>query len=164
MKMIIGALLVLFSLVVLVWGLIACSYSYDVAVGQYVKLADDASTAQLKTDYLSQYTRAIDARILRNDARFIFKCERLTRDTQLKVIGSLMERLRDTTAMDPKSFEYQQAMLQLTGQEFDHTLQEVDIIMQSCWLRQSPGMVFGLWFSWLFFLVGILVGIPRDEI
>ncbi len=149
--------LVLF-IVFLSWGFIYSLYLYDVEIGQNVSLADDASTAVKKLEYLEKFSVAVRAKITRNQARFIFKRERLTRDKQLEILETLQTRLREAVSMDPTSFEYQTAMGQITGQEFDHALGEINGIMSSCWLRQSPFAIFCLWVSWWMFGALVCVG------
>lgn len=129
-------------------------YAYDVKIGQHLSLSDDASTAVKKLEYMDVYIGAIAKNIHRNDARFVFKRERLTCDAQLTILGTLKQRLEETTKMNPESFEYQQAMAQISGQEYDHTLDSIDNIIHSCWLRQNMLVVFTLWFGWFFYIVG----------
>lgn len=138
---------VMLLLALFVRGCIVGGYSYSVKVEQYLSLADDASTAKAKLAYLHGYKKSIRTHIVRNDARYIFKKIRLTRDEQLKIIDTLLQRLTTTSEMDPKSFEYQQAMAQLSGQEFNHTLEDIDYILWNCWLRQHPSSYFisGYW-------------------
>jgi len=130
-------------------GGIYLSYGYDVKMGQYIRLADDASTAEAKLGYLQKYQEAVEQNIVRNQARFIFQKERLTRDRQLSILSTLKVRLQDAANMNQSSFEYQTAMNQITGQEFNHALGELSRIISDCWLRQSALAVFGLWFAWI---------------
>jgi hypothetical protein len=113
------------------------NYKWKCEAEQYMLLADDASTADIKLLYLRQYRRAIEQKVTRNDARYIFTQERLTRDAQLGVLATLICRLEQISTMDAKSFEYQTAMQQVTGQEFDHAMTDVDGVFKDCWRRQS---------------------------
>lgn len=166
----IGILLMLISVLLLVggwiYGWLYLDYYYEVGIGQYIRLADDASTAEKKLEYLKRYEGAIRLKIVRNDARFIFKQERLTRDTQLVILGTLQTRLQDSTEMNPLSFEYQTAMQQITGQEFEHELTEINDIIWGCWYRQSGLVIFCLWFAWLpwviLFFIGLAVRFSND--
>jgi len=159
MRYLIAILITLFCTIWLIFGLWISYYSYDVYIGQHLRLADDASVAGVKLDYLNQYKSAIKERILRNDARYFFTRDRLTRDTQLKIIDTLISRLSDMSQMDTKSFEYQQALLQVTGQEFDHTMTEINSVIHSCWIRQSIFVFCGLYLSWLVWLLGMIANI-----
>lgn len=154
---------VILWLAFLVCGTYSYTYRYDVAIGQHARLADDASTASKKLEYLEKYVGAVGEHITRNDARFIFKRERLTRDVQLEVLQTLVQRLGEAAKMDPQSFEYQTAMQQLTTQEFDHVLYAINGIIHACWLRQSGWLVFCLWFSWLPCGVVVLAGMAWGD-
>lgn len=125
----------LFIMFCTVYGL--RQYRYKVNVGQYIKLADDASTPQMKLDYLNEYTSAVAKNVTRNEARYIFKQQRLTKETQLEILSSLTKRLEDLAAMAPDSLPYQQGMQQISSQEFDHTLLEIDGVFWDCFIRNS---------------------------
>ena len=154
-------------IVVAIMGLAICltsggiylTYSYNVRMGQYAQLGDDASTAEKKLEHLQKYKACVQKYIQRNDARYIFKKERLTRDNQLAILDTLIQRLDEAEKMQPDTMQYQQAMLQITGQEFDHVLGQVNAIFNACWLRQSGLAVFALWFSWVLWLTLLVVGI-----
>lgn len=133
-------------------ALFLADYFYDKQIGQYLKLADDASTAQIKLQYFYQY-RDLASQISRNDAYFIFKQKQYTRDEQLKILDTLIIRLEDATNMDPQSFEYQQAMYQISGQEFNHTLERINSIFFNAWLRS--GMI-SYWVIWNWLVVILL--------
>ena len=142
----------------LVSGGIYYDYSYSVRMGQYAQLADDASTATMKLEYLTKYKEQVKKHIVRNDARYLFRKERLTKDNQLVILDTLVQRLNEAKEMKPDTMQYQQAMLQITGQEFDHVLGEINAVFKACWLRQSFAAVFALWFSWILGLVIIIFG------
>jgi ABC-type multidrug transport system fused ATPase/permease subunit len=137
----------------LVSGAVYYTYSYNVRMGQYAQLADDASTAQKKLEHLEKYKERVQKYIYRNEARYLFKKERLTRDNQLEILDTLIQRLEEAKLMKPDTMQYQQAMLQITGQEFDHVLSAINSIFRACWLRQSGMAVFALWFSWIIWLI-----------
>ena len=165
----VGILLIVVAIVgltvCLTGGGIYIAYSYNVRMGQYAQLADDASTAQKKLEHLNNYKEQVQKYIQRNDARYIFKKERLTRDTQILILDTLIQRLDEATKMQPDTMQYQQAMLQITGQEFDHVLAEINSIFNACWLRQSGLAIFALWFSWVLWValfIGGCVSISED--
>ena len=157
MRLLIWLLITVICMLLLTYGLLFYCYLYSVNVSQYLKLADDASTAQTKLEYLNKYKEATIKHIKRNEGRYVFKQNRLTRDVQLSIIDTLISRLNDMNKMDTKSFEYQQAMLQITGQEFDHTINEIDGVIHSCWLRQNSFAVFCLWFLWLIWVISCFI-------
>lgn len=158
-----GILLVVLAVVGLIiclaGGVVYLAYSYNVRMGQYAQLGDDASTAEKKLEYLQKYKMRVQKYIVRNNARYIFKKERLTRDNQLAILDTLIQRLEEAKQMRPDTMQYQQAMLQITGQEFDHVLAEINSIFNACWLRQSALAVFALWFSWIIWLIALIAGL-----
>jgi len=149
MKELVGIILVV------VLFLISCvqgcysAYSYNRDIGQCVRLADDASTPELKLQYLKQYKEAVMG-ISQEQARYVFTQSRYTKTAQIKTLDSLLIRLEQTTNMQPASMEYQQAMTQISGQEFDHALVEIDAIFWDCYRRENV-------FRWLFTFPSIVV-------
>jgi len=162
-----GILLIIVAIVgltvCLVGGGIYLTYSFTVRMGQYAQLGDDASTAEKKLEYLQKYKEQVQKHIVRNDARYFFKKERLTRDNQIAILDTLIQRLEEAAQMQPDTMQYQQAMLQITGQEFDHVLAAINSIFKSCWLRQSGIAVFALWFSWVLWVLMFVVGLVITE-
>ena len=138
MKTLIGviALFVSFVICSLVIAVMT-DYHYGVQINQHLKLADDASTAEVKLEHLNNYVDAVKLNVKRNDARYIFKQKQYTRDTQLEILDTLIIRLEDLTAMNPQSFEYQTGMGQITGQEFDNVLSRVNSIFWDCYRRET---------------------------
>jgi lipopolysaccharide export LptBFGC system permease protein LptF len=112
-------------------------YVYVVRVGQYLRLADDASLPILKRDYLMKYKDAVITNIQREDACYCFKQKRLTRTAQLTNLDSLIQRLNDIATLTPDSLAYQQGMQQITGQEFDHTMGEINKVFYDCYSRAA---------------------------
>lgn len=143
-----SVLFILLFLGLFIQGCLRGGYLYTTQVSQYVQLADDASTPEKKLEYLKEYKEKIEERVTKNDARFIFKRVRLTRDTQLGIIDTLCSRLEDLTKMESNTMQYQQGMLQITGQEFDHTIQSIDSIIHACYIRQH-WITFFFGGSWL---------------
>ena len=122
-------------------------YQYDINYSQYLKLADDASTPDAKFSYLKQYRDAVSA-ISRNDAFYVFKQKQYTRDEQLKILDTLLFRLDSASRMSASSFEYQQAMYQISGQEMNHTLERIDNVFMSCYMRSGAFFAYWCMFNW----------------
>lgn len=160
---------------VLFWGLIGLSsilsviyistvivfnYNYDRTYGQYLKLSDDASTADTKLGYLKQYREAVSS-IDREQGAYVFQQKQYTKTEQLKILDSLIVRLEDSTKMDPKSFEYQQAMYQISGQEMNHSLERIDGIFEDCYFRTTPSNIicinFVPWLVCIFIIVCMII-------
>jgi hypothetical protein len=139
MKVLFGVLFGVFLLAAIGFGVGAGvrGYLYNVRIGQYLKLADDASLPAMKRDFLEKYKEAVNGNIRGEDARYIFKQGRLTKKTQLANLDSLITRLSDLAKMPPDSLPYQQGMQQITGQEFDHTSAEINGVFFDCYTRDS---------------------------
>ncbi len=112
-------------------------YGFSKNVSQHLSLADDASTASAKLKHLNDYRVAVETVIQRNDARYIFKQRQYTRDAQLEILATLITRLEDLESMEPKSFEYQTGMGQITGQEFNHVLGRINSIFWDCHRKET---------------------------
>jgi hypothetical protein len=131
------AIILFFSTILSGTALIVRDYLYNVRVRQYLRLADDASLPAMKATYLVKYKEAVSQSIKREDARYIFTQMRLTKTVQLANLDSLIVRLRDISELQPGSMAYQQGMQQVTGQEFDHTIAEIDGVFTDCYMRDS---------------------------
>lgn len=140
------------------WGI--RDYLYNLRAEQYLQLADDSSLPVMKKDYLIKYKEAVNKHVYRDSARYIFKRERLTKAAQMGVLDSLIKRLEDVSVLTPDSFAYQQGMEQVTGQEFDHTMGEINGVFKACYMRDSFFIrfavpVFTIVFGILTFIFGI---------
>lgn len=138
------------------------AYHYNVDCGQYLSLADDASTANAKLVYLKEYKDAV-SQIKEENANYIFQQKRYTKSEQLKVLDTLINRLEITSQMDVKSFEYQQAMYQISGQEMNHTLEVINSVFYWCYAREHAYFIlhYILW-GILFLVVGLVVWLMFD--
>lgn len=119
------------------------SYEYDKQVGDYFELSDRASDVQIKAQYFNKYVDALERNGLTQGQSSIF-FQRPTSDlaNNYQVAKSLQSRLDNITKMNPKSFEYQTAMQQITLQEY-------------CWFpsnlfEQGYLLQHGVWGSALF--------------
>lgn len=157
MKIFVFALALVLSVVSLTM-LVSIQYSYSVKCGQYLNLADDASTSSSKLAYLTQYKNKVEG-ISQESAVYFFQKERMTKTTQLKILDSLIVRLEKTSQMDEKSLEYQQAMYQISGQEMDHTLSQINNVFHGCWdLQHNKALwVFICWLSIIFWIGGFVL-------
>jgi len=132
-------------------------YLYDVRVGQYVLLADDASLPAAKWMYLHLYRDAVVKYVHREDARYLLKQTRLSKSAQLGILDSLIERLNALASMPPDSMAYQTGMQQITGQEFDHVIYSMDAIFYGIYVRDNFWGRFLLPYLWLMLAVLCIV-------
>jgi hypothetical protein len=159
MKILIVLLLAVSFLGCIVFGIALGfrEYNYSVRIGQYLKIADDASTPALKLEYLRKYRGVVQDAIVRDSARYIFHQERLTKKVQLANLDSLIKRLADIEQMPPDSLAYQQGMSQITGQEFDHTFTEIDGVFYGCYMRDSFNLRYGIGVFLVLSVIGVFV-------
>jgi len=159
MKVLIAIFIVL-VLLTTYYGFVAGlrNYHYSVDMGQYLKLADDSSLPKDKADYLIKYKDSVLQNVTREQGRYIFKQDRFTKTIQLKNLDSLIKRLQDIAILTPDSFAYQQGMEQISGQEFDHTIQEIDTVFSGCWYRQSLSRYLSLTLAFIFGIAAVIPG------
>lgn len=107
--------------IMIVYGVAAYifSYGYDRNIGSYYELSNQASTATLKVQYLQTFRDKLAQNdLLSGQAVLIFPTPQTSVDEQTKILDSLIDRLNKTAGMNESSFEYQQALYQITRNEF----------------------------------------------
>lgn len=98
---------------------IVINYRWENEVESYFNLADKASTADLKYKYLLEYAEALKKKGLdKGQARWIFKTPDTDLNRNFEILQTLIRRTEEITKLDPKSLEYQQALKQITDNEF----------------------------------------------
>jgi uncharacterized membrane protein SpoIIM required for sporulation len=113
------------------------SFPYKQNVESHLGMADDASTAALKLEHLLEYKKSVLKMVKGDDARFIFKTPQTKKAAQMAILDSLIDRVSTTAKMKTDSFEYQTAMNQITGQEFEGTIASTNQMFFSMYLRQN---------------------------
>jgi len=95
--------------------------SYQNDLGSYYNLAVDSSTAKLKLKYLQKYREKIKELDLEHGyGAWLIKLPDKRLENQVTVLDSIIERLEAISDMDEKSFEYQQALYQISRNELCH--------------------------------------------
>lgn len=115
------SLLILFVLWVLITipSAIVGNLSWTREVESYFQLSDQASTPQKKLEYLTQYREEIRKyNLCDGNARYIFTTPRTNMKANCDILDTLISRLDDLTKMNPDSMQYQQAMQQVTKDEY----------------------------------------------
>lgn len=107
--------------------LIACvqcllvDIQYDNDLGSYYNLAVESSTAELKLKYLQKYREEIKKHNLEHGyGAWLVKLPDKKLENQIAVLDSIIERLKDINKMERTSFEYQQALYQISRNELCH--------------------------------------------
>ena len=90
-----------------------------------IHLADDASTPDLKAKYLGDFIAKAESERLPENVSAVMPTSQTNVRNTIDVIRSLKQRCDDLAAVTDKgSLGYAQGMQQITGQEFDHALEE----------------------------------------
>jgi len=129
---------------ILVTGIVPVfmNYDYDNNIGSFFELSDKASTIDKKLEYLQQYEAALKNYGLDSGQSTIFFPTKNTNlEENFAVLGSLKQRLVDTAKMNPSSFEYQQAISQITSQEYCWF--PTDVFLRGFYLKR-----YLFWLAW----------------
>jgi hypothetical protein len=120
----------------------------------YWKLSAKASTLKQKSLYLDQFVANLEAARLWGYDAVIFKTPNNSYEQNMATLKSLQSRMDEIKGMDVRSFEYQQAMYQISAQEEGGANGVADLI--GVWyLRQHP-LVWG-WIDGLRWCLEILL-------
>lgn len=145
-----GVLFCTLAVVLLVWGIAAevlADYEYDNQIGSFWSLSEKASTLDQKSAYLDQFVSAIEnARLTGNNAIFL-KTPDNSIEQNMVALHSLQSRMHEIKTMDVQSFQYQQAISQITAQEQGEAAHLLDVIEGVWYLNHH---IF-LW-SWVDFI------------
>jgi hypothetical protein len=147
------ALLFFLALAATVWffGLIAdavfADYNYSNSIGSYWELGVKASTLEKKADYLDKFVGALEKGDLADSSALWLKTPDNSTEQNFVALRSLQRRMHEIQAMDVKSFEYQQAMAQITGQEQDEAKNMLGVFREAWFMSHH----FFLW-DWISFI------------
>jgi hypothetical protein len=83
----------------------------------YWKLSAKASTLQQKSLYLDEFVNNLEAAHLSGNNALILKTPDNSYEQNMTTLKSLQSRMEEIKSMNVKSFEYQQAMYQISAQE-----------------------------------------------
>lgn len=93
-------------------------YEYERKYSSYWELADKSSTIQAKSEYIDKFTDAIKSAGLQGKYNaIIYKNFNNSFDANFTALKTLQTRLKEIKGMNVSSFEYQQAIQQITAQE-----------------------------------------------
>src|SRR5687768_15835608 len=93
------------------------NYEYEGKIGSYWSLADKASTIPQKAEYIDKFVKAIEKEKLAEHNALIYPTLDNETASNIRALKSLQSRLHEIKGMDPRSFEYQTAIQQITAQE-----------------------------------------------
>lgn len=121
MKTTLGVIMLIVSLIMIVLMIvlgIRVHYQYQREVESYWHIAEKASTIEAKSQYIDSFYVALQRADLSgmHDA-IIYPTMDNSFDYNFKMLKTLEDRLQEIKGMDVTSFQYQQAISQITAQE-----------------------------------------------
>jgi hypothetical protein len=145
---------------------IADHYQYERRFGSYWELSDKSSSLDAKAAYIDQFVEALEdnrSEFADHNALFL-STPNNSFDRNLQAVTSLRARLAEIKTMDPRSFEYQTAISQITAQEQGEASEMLGVL-HGCWTLKSHPFVWdwlglvvlGAWVLTLFVAGSILV-------
>lgn len=93
------------------------NYECNRDLRSYWKLSAKASTLKQKSLYLDKFVANLEAAHLSGNNALILKTPDNSYEQNMTTLKSLQSRMEEIKSMDVKSFEYQQAMYQISAQE-----------------------------------------------
>lgn len=143
MKFALIFLVLTLATVFMVFSEIRSGYQFESQIGSNWKLAIKASTIQQKSEYVDKFVLAVEESNAAkgNDAIFL-KTPDNDLSNNVRAVKSLQSRLQEIKTMDVSSFQYQQAIAQITAQEQGEATRLIGTI-ESGWYLQS-----GYWYVW----------------
>lgn len=145
----------------LVWGagcgvsLYSAEREFETHIGSHWDLADRASTLATKKEHIDKYVVALESAGLSgmHDTAF-YPTPTNSFDENLKALKTLQGRLEEIQGMDVKSFEYQQALSQVTQQEMTEA-GAMTAVFEGCWLLKNHTFLWG----WHLVIIAVIIGL-----
>lgn len=113
-------------------------FTYDKTIGSFWDLSVKASTIQQKSEYLDRFVTAIEAADLAEYNAVFLKTPNNNTAQNLIALKSLQGRMHTIIGMDENSFQYQQAMQQITAQEQDEANDMLATFAGAWYLQNHP--------------------------
>jgi len=116
-------------------------YLYDSRIQSYWDLAVKASTLDQKAAFLDQFVDALEAANLHGNDALIWATPNNSAEQNMVALKSLQKRMQEIKGMDVTSFQYQQAISQITAQEQGEA-QSMLSTLRGVWFKSNH---FWLW-------------------
>lgn len=131
----------------LIVNAVMANYQYNNTIQSYWELGVKASTLGKKADYLDKYVAAIKGGGLADSSALWLKTPDESVEQNMVALESLQTRMHEIQGMDVSSFEYQQAMAQITGQEQGEAQTMLRVFKEAWYINHH----FALW-DWMAFV------------
>ena len=158
LRIVIGLILVIIGLMLTVgllgaWALADNQYNNEIY--NYWSLADKSSTIETKSEYIDKFVYALDNAGLRGKYNAIWlQNPDNSFDNNLEMLKTLQTRLHEIKQMNVSSFEYQQAMAQITSQEQGEANNMLSVFSGVWYLKNYPWL--WNWITPIVFIFGLL--------
>lgn len=127
---------------------------YNNEIYNYWSLADKSSTIETKSEYIDKFVYALDNAGLHGKYNTIWlQNPDNSFDNNLKMLKTLQTRLHEIKTMNVSSFEYQQAMFQITSQEQGEA-HEMLSVFSGVWYLKNHTWLWG-WIPIPLFILGL---------
>lgn len=137
---------------VFIWRAILADYEYNNQYGSYWELADKASTLEQKSKMINEFVARLENSGESGHNAIWLKTPDNSWDKNMEALKTLQLRLEEIKTMNPNSFEYQQAISQITSQEQGEADKMLHTI-EGIWYKNNH---FFLW-SWIGTLIFIFL-------
>ena len=116
-------------------------YVYIRQISNYWDLADRCSTIEAKSDYIDKFVDAIEKADMSEYNAILYPTPENSFKNNLDAIKTLRDRLHQIKTMNPASFEYNQAIQQITAQEQGEA-KNLLFNIDGCWTKAN------YWYLW----------------
>lgn len=130
-------------------------YEYSRTIKSYWELGVKASTLEKKSEYLDQFVAGLNAAHLSGNNAIFLKTPDNSYEQNFAALTSLQKRMHEINEMDPKSFEYQLAIGQITAQEQGEAGKMLDQFEGIWYLNRHP--TYWKWFDSIFWVLNLLL-------
>ena len=140
-----------------IYAVVSANWEWENNVLSSWNLSDKASTIAAKSQYIDKFIASLQSASLGDNDALIWKTADNNCANNVAAVTTLRDRLDQIKGMDESSFQYQQAIQQITAQEQGeaggmlHTL-------KGCWMKANH---YVLWnpFYVLGYILALIVGI-----
>lgn len=145
----------LFFIGLWIYNGIYASYQWDNTVLSNWTLSDKSSTLDAKASYMDKFVSALQSNNLADNDALIYKTADNNCQNNIDAVITLRDRLTQIKGMDETSFQYQQAIQQITSQEQGEA-DNLIYTLHGCWLKTHH---YNLWNPWIItlFIFGIIL-------
>lgn len=130
------------------------AYEYSRTIKSYWDLSVKASTLEKKSEYLDEFVAGLNAANLSGNNAIFLKTPDNSYEQNLAALTSLQKRMHEINEMNPKSFEYQLAIGQITAQEQGEAGKMLEQFEGIWYLNRHP--TYWRWLDAIFWVLNLL--------